>query len=131
MLPSQPRASPRSSASACGPRGGRRPAAGAAAAFMMRPTTAPLTQHVVVVITPLARRAGSAARLRISWLMSVPVVPDYLESGDAAEHEKDRTQNKVIQNPGDACAEERHGGEQSKVAPLGVHSRSRLERGSD
>ena len=63
--------------------------------------------------------------------MSVPVVPDYLESGDAAEHEKDRTQNKVIQNPGDACAEQRQGGEQSKVAHLGVQSRSRLERGSD
>src|SRR5215467_2715520 len=63
--------------------------------------------------------------------MSVPVVPDYLESGDAAEHEKDRTQNKVIQNPGDACAEERQGGEQSKVARLGIHSHSRLERGSD
>src|SRR5262249_28491021 len=55
--------------------------------------------------------------------MSVPVVPDYLESGDAAEHEKDPTQNKVIQNPGDACTEQRQGGEQSKVARLGVTGR--------
>ena len=45
--------------------------------------------------------------------------------------QKDQTKNKVIQNPGEACAEERQGGEQSKVARLGVHSRSRLERGSD
>src|SRR6516162_2881748 len=49
----------------------------------------------------------------------------------AIAHEKDRTQNKVIGTPGDACAEERQGGEQSKVARLGVHSRSGLERGSD
>jgi hypothetical protein len=37
----------------------------------------------------------------------------------------------VIQNPGDACTEQRQGGEQSKVARLGVHSHCRLERGSD
>ena len=63
--------------------------------------------------------------------MSASLLPNYAESGGYTEHEKDRTQNKVIQNPGDACAEERQGGEQSKVAHLGVQSRSRLERGSD
>ena len=63
--------------------------------------------------------------------MSALLLPGYAESGGYSERKKDRTQNKVIQNPGDACAEERQGGEQSKVARLGVHSRSRLERGSD
>jgi hypothetical protein len=63
--------------------------------------------------------------------MLAPVPLGYGVSGDSAESEKDRTQNKVIPTPGEACAEEREGGEQSKVARLGVHSRSRLERGSD
>ena len=63
--------------------------------------------------------AGLLARLR-----------GYAESG-YTERKKDRTQNKVIQNPGDACAEERQGGKQSNIARLGVHIRSRLERGSD
>jgi hypothetical protein len=63
--------------------------------------------------------------------MSAPVLLGYAESGDYTERKKDRTQNKVTPTPGEACAEERQGGEQSKVARLGVHSRSRLERGSD
>ena len=63
--------------------------------------------------------------------MSAPVVLSYAESGGCPERKKDRTQNKVIQNPGDACTEQRQGGEQSKVARLGVHSHCRLERGSD
>src|SRR5262245_58831537 len=54
--------------------------------------------------------------------MSAPAPFGYADSGDSAEHKKDRTQNNVIRNPGDACAEERHGGEQSKIARLGVHS---------
>src|SRR6266568_1448424 len=64
----------------------------------------------------------------MSWPMSAPVPLGYGVRGDSAEREKDRTQNKMIRGPGDACAEERQGGEQSKVARLGVHSRSRLER---
>jgi hypothetical protein len=63
--------------------------------------------------------------------MSAPVPLGYADSGDCTEREKDRTQNKVIENQGDACAEERQSGEQSKVARFGVHSPSRLERGSD
>jgi hypothetical protein len=63
--------------------------------------------------------------------MSAPVPLGYAESGDCTERKKDPTQNKMTRDPGDACAEERQGGEQSKVARLGVHSRSRLERGSD
>src|SRR5215471_11434213 len=51
--------------------------------------------------------------------MSAPL-PGYAESG-YTEPKEDRTQNKVIQNPGDACAEHRQEGEQSKVARLGVH----------
>jgi hypothetical protein len=31
----------------------------------------------------------------------------YAEGGDAAEREKDQTQNKVTPTPGEACAEER------------------------
>src|SRR5215471_1799085 len=69
-----------------------------------------LTQHVVV---------EAEARLRISSSMSAPL-PGYAESG-YTEPKEDRTQNKVIQNPGDACAEHRQEGEQSKVARLGVH----------
>ena len=54
--------------------------------------------------------------------MSAPVPLGYAESGDAAEREKDPTQNKMTRDPGDACAEERQGGEQSKVSRrLGVH----------
>jgi hypothetical protein len=59
------------------------------------------------------------------------LVKDYRKSGDSPERKKDRTQNKVIGKKGDACAEERKGSEQKKVVRLGVHSRFRLERGSD
>src|SRR5438128_9257911 len=57
----------------------------------------------------------------MSWVMSAPVPLGYAESGDGTEREKDPTQNKMIRDPGDACAEERQGSEQSKVARLGVH----------
>jgi len=63
--------------------------------------------------------------------MSAPVLLGYAEGGNYTEHKKDQTQNKVTQTPGEACAKERQDGEQSKVACLSVHSRSRLERGSD
>src|SRR5262249_48149991 len=63
--------------------------------------------------------------------MSAPAVPGYLESGDSAERQEDPTQNKIIRDPSNACAQERQASEQSKVARLGVHSRSRLERGSN
>src|SRR5262249_14269652 len=54
--------------------------------------------------------------------MSASLLPGYFESGGYTERKKERTKTKVIQNPGDACAEERQGDEQSKVARLGVHS---------
>jgi hypothetical protein len=81
-----------------------------------------LTQHVVIVLTPLAGKArGRGARERINRSMSAPVPLGYAESGDAAEREKDQTQNKVTPTPGEACAEERQRGEQSKVSRrLGV-----------
>jgi hypothetical protein len=63
--------------------------------------------------------------------MSAPVPLSYAEKGNCTERKKDRSQNNVTPTPGEACAEERQGGEQSKVARLGVHSFSRLERGSD
>jgi len=63
--------------------------------------------------------------------MSVPLVPGYFESRGSPEHEKDQTDSKVIGNQGDACAEERQASERSKVARPGVHSRSRLGKGSD
>src|SRR5262245_4168691 len=62
--------------------------------------------------------------------MSALLLPGYAES-DYTEHKKDRTQDNVTPNPGDACAEERQGGEQSKVARLGVHSRSRLKTANE
>ncbi len=68
---------------------------------------------------------------RVRWSMSAPVLLGYAEGGDYTERKKDRTQNNVTPTPGEACAEQRQGGDQSKVARLGVHSRSRLERGSD
>jgi hypothetical protein len=63
--------------------------------------------------------------------MPLPLVQGYLDGSDSPEHEKDQSQNKVIRTPEEACVEERQDGEQSKVARLGVHSPSRLERGSD
>ena len=63
--------------------------------------------------------------------MSEPVPLGYAENGNYTERKKDRTQNNVTPAPGEACAEERQGGKQSKVTRLGVHPRSRLERGSD
>src|SRR6516162_105067 len=63
--------------------------------------------------------------------MSAPVPFGYAESGDRTERDKDPTQNKITRDPGDARAEERQARKQSKVARLGVHSPSRLERGSD
>jgi len=59
-----------------------------------------------------------------SWPMSAPVLLGYAEGGDYTERKKDRTQDNVPQNPREACAEERQGGDQSKVARLGVQSRS-------
>src|SRR5215471_1657865 len=59
--------------------------------------------------------------------MSAPVPLGYAESGDCTESDKDPTQNKITRDPGDACAEQRQEGEQSKFERLGVHSRSRLE----
>src|SRR6516225_1733107 len=63
--------------------------------------------------------------------MSAPVVPGYAESGDSTERNEDTTQNKITRDPSDTTAEERQTAEQSKIARLGVHSRFRLERGSD
>src|SRR5262245_38764023 len=95
----------------------------------MRPTTTPSARTSKSSSFHSPDRREAAARLRTSWSMSAPL-PGYAESG-YTEPKEDRTQNKVIQNPGEACAKEREGGEQGKVARLGVHSRSRLERGSD
>jgi hypothetical protein len=36
----------------------------------------------------------------------------YAQSGGCSERKKDRTQNNVTPTPGEACAEERQGGEQ-------------------
>ena len=63
--------------------------------------------------------------------MSAPVPLSYAEKGNCTERKKDRANNISIPRPSEDCAEQRQGGEQSKVARLGVHSRSRLERGSD
>jgi len=50
------------------------------------------------------------------------------ETGNYIERKKDRTQNNVTPTPGEACTEERQGGEQSKVARrLGAHSGPRME----
>ena len=48
--------------------------------------------------------------------MSASRLPGYFESGGYTERKKDQTKNKVIQNPGESCAEERQDGEQSKVS---------------
>jgi hypothetical protein len=49
------------------------------------------------------------------------------ENRACAESKKDRTPNKVATSPGQECAKEREGGEQSKVVRLGIHFRSRME----
>ena len=68
-----------------------------AAAFMMRPTTAP--SHSTSKSSSLHSRGRrvAEARLRISWFTSASLLPDYAESGGYTERKKDRTQNKVIQ----------------------------------
>jgi hypothetical protein len=81
-----------------------------------------LREHVAVVLAPTTGWARDVRSLEDSWPMSAPVLLDYTHSGGYTEREKDRTRNKVTQNPGDTCAEERQGDEQSKVASLGVHS---------
>jgi hypothetical protein len=59
--------------------------------------------------------------------MSVPVIPGYLDSSDSTERKEDRTQNRVIRDPGDGCAEDRQAHKQNKVVRLGVHSASDLK----
>jgi hypothetical protein len=44
------------------------------------------------------------------------------KNADYTERKKDRAENSVIFNPGDACEEERQGAEPNKAACLGVHS---------
>jgi hypothetical protein len=63
--------------------------------------------------------------------MSSPVSLGYAENSGCTEREKDQAENNVIHSPGEDCAEERQNAEQNKVARLGVHFRSRLERGSN
>ena len=55
--------------------------------------------------------------------MSAPVPLGYAEKGNCTEREKDPAQNKITQDPGDACEEERQAGEQKKVTRFIVHSR--------
>jgi hypothetical protein len=63
--------------------------------------------------------------------MSAPVPLGYAESGGCTERQKTATHNEMIQDPSDACAEQRQAAEQNKVARFSVHFRSRLERGSN
>ena len=79
-----------------------------------------LTQHVVV---------EAEARLRISSSMSAPL-PGYAESG-YTEPKEDRTQNKVIQNPGTPAQNTDRKASKARSRVLASMSRSRLERGSD
>src|SRR4051794_7984451 len=99
----------------------------------MRPTTTPSasTSKSFSFHSPDGREAE--ARFRISWSMSAPAPRGCrAENCGGAERGKDRTENGVIRSPGEGCAEQRQGGEEDQVSrSLGVHSRSRLERGSD
>jgi hypothetical protein len=54
--------------------------------------------------------------------MSGPVLPGYAESGDYTEREKEAAEKSVLHGPREDCANERQGGEQSKVTRLGIHS---------
>src|SRR5438132_8228639 len=63
--------------------------------------------------------------------MSALVPQSCAENRDCTEREKDRAKNSSIRRPSEDCAEERQGGEQSKVARLGVHSRSRLKTANE
>src|SRR5262249_40682159 len=87
---------------------------------MMLPTTMPSASTSKSSSFHSSDRREAAARLKTNWSMSALLLPGYAESG-YTEPKEDRTQNKVIQNPGDACAEHRQEGEQSEVARLGVH----------
>src|SRR5262245_2715442 len=54
--------------------------------------------------------------------MSAPAPLGYAANGDSTERQEDPIPNEIIRDPSYACAEERQGDEQSKVARLGVHS---------
>jgi hypothetical protein len=77
----------------------------------------------------ISRRSEREAEARRP--MSAPVPLSYTENSGCTEREKDPAENNVIHSRGEDCAEERQSAEQNKVARLGVHFRSRLERGSD
>jgi hypothetical protein len=79
-------------------------------------------------LSPSARLQPEAGFFPFSVAaVSAKLLPGYAESGGYTERKKYRAQNKVIGNPGGACAEESQGSEQNKVARLGVHSRPRLK----
>src|SRR5262245_49643910 len=58
---------------------------------------------------------------------SAPLPRGRAEHRDCTEGKKHRAKNVSIPRPSRECAEQRQEGEQSEVARLGVHSRSRLE----
>src|SRR5262245_53977984 len=61
------------------------------------------------------------ARLRISWSISALLPIGCAENRDCTERKKERAKNIAIPRPSGDCAEQRQGGEQGKVACLGVH----------
>ena len=58
------------------------------------------------------------ARLRISESISAPLPVRCAENRDYTERKKDRAKDNSIPRPRKDCAEQRQGGEQSKVARL-------------
>jgi IS30 family transposase len=60
--------------------------------------------------------------------MSEPLRIGCAENRDCTEREKERANNISVPRPSEDCAEQRQGGEQSKVARVGVHPPSRFVR---
>jgi hypothetical protein len=77
-MPSRPRASPRSRASACDPGGARRQASTSTAAPTGEAATdkSAVGEHIVIVVIPLADGRLVAARLRIRWVTVPGPRPD-------------------------------------------------------
>src|SRR5262249_50944530 len=69
------------------------------------------------------------ARLRISWSISALLPIGCADNRDCTERKKERAKNISIPCPSGDCAEQRHQGEQSRVARLGVHSCVPIRKG--
>jgi hypothetical protein len=97
---------------------------GEAAALKMRADDRAVTQPIVVVVSTLRTSARPRHACGLAGSFSPPLPIGCAENRDYTERKKDGAKNISIPRPSEDCAKQRQGGEQSKIARLGVHSRS-------